>query len=95
MQKPDLQKIIEEANRQLTEKQAAQKAEEERKRAEKEREEQEAAEAKAKERAERKLLRDERHRRLAEGHTEAPKDGKTKLEKQFSAQVPIPSHNTG
>lgn len=93
VQKSDLQKIIVEAARQQAEKQAAQKAEEEKKRAEEERIEKEAAEAKAKERAERKLQRDEK-RRLSEGHVEPPKDGKTKLEKQFSVQV-LPKFERG
>lgn len=81
VQKSELGRIIEEANRHLAEKTAQQKAEEERKRLELEKEEREAAEAKALERAERK----QRHeRRVLESEK---KEGKSKLEKQMSLQV--------
>lgn len=85
-------KIIEEANRQLAEKTAAQKAEEERKREEFEREEKEAAEAKAKERAERKIQRDQRQQyQHQRNQSNSHSDGKSKLEKQLSMLVPPPS----
>jgi hypothetical protein len=85
LQKSEFQKIIDEANRQMAEKQAAEKAEEERRRLELEREEQEAMEAKARERAERKIRRDERNsRRVSESDTQK---SKSRLERELEIQV--------
>lgn len=87
--KNELAKYIEEANRQIAEREAAQKAEEEKKRLEREREEQEAAEAKAKERAERRLQKEHRHshKGQSDSNPDALKDNKSKFEKELSQQV--------
>lgn len=81
LQKSELAKIIEEANRQLAEQKAAQKLEEEKKRMELELEDKEAAEVKAKERAERKSQREQSQKNRSQS------DGISKLEKLLSAQV--------
>jgi hypothetical protein len=89
LQKSEFQKIIDEANRHMAEKIAAEKAEEERRRAELEKEEQEAAEAKAKERAERKEKREQRQqKRLSEPDA---RKTKSRLEKEMEIQVCPPS----
>jgi hypothetical protein len=98
--KSELQKILEEANKQLAEKTAAMKAEEEKRREEMILVEREALEVKARERAERKKLREQKrvtHKDEGKGHdkvekihekVEKPKsDGKSKVEKDFSIQV--------
>ena len=93
--KSELQKIIEEANRQLAEKTAAMKAEEERRRGEREEAEREAEEVKARERAERKKLREQKHalQRGSEGTgllekvEKKEKEGKPNFEKALSMQV--------
>lgn len=87
--KNDLAKYIEEANRQIAEREAAQKAEEEKIRLEKEREELEAADAKAKERAERRLQKEHHHSHKGHGESNPDplKESKSKFEKELSQQV--------
>jgi hypothetical protein len=83
--KNELAKYIEEANRQIAEREAALKVEEEKKRLEREREEQEEAEAKAKERSERKLQKEQRHN--SGSNLDPSKENKSKFEKELSQQV--------
>jgi len=86
--KSELQKILEEANRQLAKKTAAMKAEEERRREEMALVEREAEEVKARERAERKKLREQKHAsQKGDDKRHHDKEGKSKLEKDFSVQV--------
>jgi hypothetical protein len=86
--KNELAKYIEEANRQIAEREAALKVEEEKKRLEKEREEQEEAEAKAKERSERKLhQKEQRHHKSQSESKDPSKENKSKFEKELSQQV--------
>ena len=97
--KSELERIIEEANRQLLEKQVAMKEEEERVKTEREREEMEAMEAKAKERAERKAAREQRHANHKSksleikdpSSSQSSTDPKAKLEKQFSVVACVPT----
>jgi hypothetical protein len=80
--KSELQKILEEANKQLAEKTAAMKAEEEKRRAEMALAEREAEEVKARERAERKKLREQRAIEKAGGSGHEKE--KSKMEKERS-----------
>jgi hypothetical protein len=80
--KSELQKILEEANKQLAEKTAAMKAEEEKRKAEMALAEREAEEVKTRERAERKRLREQRAIEKAGGSGHEKE--KSKMEKERS-----------